>query len=163
MRRRTCGRRSRRTCEGPPEQQAIDGRVKVFTDPLASPTGFPFKVARLPGTMSEVEEYDARPRICDLGFLREAYRQEDGTVGFRCPAEPVNVYVSKGGDFEATTGRKCICNALIATAGHPQVRAGKYVERGIVTSGDDLAGVTRFLRPGAADYTAADVIDTLLS
>ncbi|MEX1993373.1 MAG: nitronate monooxygenase [Steroidobacteraceae bacterium] len=144
-------------------QQAIDGRVSVFTDPLASPTGFPFKVARLPGTMSEMDQYDIRPRICDLGFLREAYRQQDGTVGYRCPAEPVNVYISKGGDFDMTPGRKCICNALIATAGHPQVRAGKYVERGIVTSGDDLAGVTRFLRPGAADYTAADVIDTLLS
>lgn len=144
-------------------RQAIDGRVTVFTDPMASPTGFPFKVAGLSGTLSEADEYDARPRICDLGFLREAYRQEDGAVGFRCPAEPVNVYVSKGGDIDKTRGRKCICNALVASAGHPQIRAGKYLERGIVTSGDDLAGVTRFLRPGAADYTAADVIETLLA
>ena len=144
-------------------QQAIEGRVTVFTDRLASPTGFPFKVARLPDSMSEEAEYQARPRICDLGFLREAYRLEDGTVGFRCPAEPVNVYVSKGGDAADTADRKCICNALLATAGHPQVRAAKYVERGIATSGDDLAGVTRFLRPGATDYTAADVIDALLS
>ena len=35
-------------------------------------------------------------------------------------------------------GRKCICNALVATAGAPQVRAqGRLVEAGIVTAGDD--------------------------
>ncbi len=143
-------------------QQVIDGTARVYTDPSASPTGFPFKVVQLAGTVSDPVTYDARPRICDLGFLREAYRQEDGTVGYRCAAEPVNLYVSKGGDGDATVGRKCICNALIATAGHPQVRAGRHVEPGIVTAGDDLAGVTRFLRPGATDYTAADVIETLL-
>ncbi len=143
--------------------EAIEGRARVFTDPSASPTGFPFKVAQLAGTMSDPAAYAARPRICDLGFLREAYREDDGSVGFRCPAEPVNVYASKGGDAAATAGRKCICNALLASAGHPQTRAGKYVEDGIVTAGDDLTGITRFLRPGATDYTAADVIDTLLS
>ncbi len=143
-------------------QQAIDGTASVFTDPLASPTGFPFKIARLPGTLSEPHEYEARPRICDLGFLREAYRQEDGTVGFRCPAEPASLYVSKGGELGNTLGRKCICNALVANAGFPQVRAGKYVEKGLVTAGDDLTGVIRFLRQGATDYTAADVVATLL-
>src|SRR5665213_3347471 len=29
------------------------GKLRVFTDPLASPTGFPFKVVQLPGTLSE--------------------------------------------------------------------------------------------------------------
>jgi len=144
-------------------QEVVTGRADVFTDPHASPTGFPFKVARLPGTMSEPDIVEARPRICDLGFLREAYRQEDGTIGFRCPAEPVNVYVSKGGAVDATSGRKCICNALVASAGFPQVRAGKYVESGIITAGDDLAGIARFIPPGAADYTAADVVTALLS
>jgi len=143
-------------------QQVIEGSARVFTDPSASPTGFPFKVVQLAGTVSDPVTYDARPRICDLGFLREAYRQEDGSVGYRCPAEPVNVYASKGGDTAATVGRKCICNALIAAAGHPQVRAGRHVEPAIITGGDDLVGITRFLRPGATDYTAADVIDTLL-
>ncbi len=144
-------------------RQAIDGRASVFTDPSASPTGFPFKVARLDGTISDPAVYAARPRICDLGFLREAYREGDGSVGFRCAAEPVNVYVAKGGDVSATMGRKCICNALVATAGYPQVRAGRYIEHGIVTAGDDLAGIARFVRPGATDYAAADVVDTLLS
>lgn len=137
------------------------GEAHVFTDPLASPTGFPFKVADVPMSLSDASVYDARPRICDLGYLREAYRMDDGGVGWRCPAEPANVYASKGGAIEDTAGRKCICNALISTAGHPQVRAGKFIEQGIVTSGDDLSGVRQFLRADGADYTAADVIDAL--
>ncbi len=32
-------------------RQALAGNGKVFTDPLASPTGFPFKVAQLEGTL----------------------------------------------------------------------------------------------------------------
>lgn len=103
---------------------AGDGRV--FTDPLASPTGFPFKVADVADSLSDPEIYTARPRICDLGYLREAYRTDEGQVGWRCPAEPSNVFASKGGAIEETAGRKCICNALVATVGHPQIRAGKY-------------------------------------
>jgi nitronate monooxygenase len=139
------------------------GTACVFTDPLASPTGFPFKVAQLDGSLSDEDVYRARPRVCDLGFLREAYRGEDGGVKFRCPSEPPNVYVSKGGALSNTEGRKCICNALIANVGQPQVRAGKYVEQGIVTSGDDLTGVARYLRSSPSPYTAADVIAMLLT
>lgn len=133
----------------------------VFTDPKASPTGFPFKVAQLPGTLSDPETRRPRPRICDLGYLREAYRNADGTTAFRCAAEPVNVYESKGGMVAETQGRVCICNALVATAGLPQVRAGKHIEPGIVTMGDGLLGVARFLRPGAEEYSAADVVAAL--
>ncbi len=135
--------------------------TEIFTSPTASPTGFPFKVARLPETLSADNVLGARPRICDLGYLREAYRAADGTVAFRCPSEPVNVFESKGGQPGDTEGRACICNALIATADMPQVRAGRYVEPGIVTMGDDLPGVARFLAPGATAYTAADVVATL--
>jgi nitronate monooxygenase len=144
-------------------RKVADGVAEVFTDPLASPTGFPFKVAGLDGTMSDAGVYAARPRICDLGYLREAYRAADGTVGFRCPAEPASVFVAKGGRHEDTEGRKCICNALIANIGQAQVRAGKYVEQGIVTSGDDLAGLARFLRPDVLEYSAADVVQAILA
>jgi nitronate monooxygenase len=137
------------------------GSAQVFTDPRASPTGFPFKIAHVAGSLSEDAVLRARPRICDLGYLREAYRTPDGTIGFRCPAEPPSVFASKGGAIEDTVGRQCICNALIANIGHPQVRAGKYIENGLVTAGDDLAGVERFLAPGADDYTAEDVIRTI--
>jgi nitronate monooxygenase len=142
-------------------EQVRAGTACVLTDPLASPTSFPFKVAQLPGTLSDRAVYAARTRVCDLGYLREAYRTEDGTVGFRCPAEPVSVYRSKGGAVEDTEGRKCICNALIASVGLGQIR-GRGVEPGIVTSGDDLAGVTRFMPPGGTRYTVADVIARIL-
>lgn len=144
-------------------QQIRDGAADVRTAPKASPTGFPFKVAQVPGTLSDPAVADARPRICDLGFLRETYLAPDGALGFRCGAEPVSLYVSKGGDAANTEGRACICNALVATAGFPQVRAGKLVEPGIVTMGDDLPGVARFLPAGASAYTAADVVSTILA
>jgi nitronate monooxygenase len=142
-------------------RQVQDGTARVVTDPLASPTSFPFKVAQLAGTISEPAVYDARARVCDLGYLREAYRMDDGTVGFRCAAEPVSAYLSKGGAIEETIGRKCICNALVATIGLGQLR-GRSVEPGIVTAGDDLAGLTRFFRPGTTTYTASDVIARIL-
>jgi len=141
--------------------QVREGTADVVTNAVASPTGFPFKVAAVADSLSDAGVLAARPRICDLGYLRDAYRADDGTLGFRCPSEPVNVYVSKGGDREDTTGRACICNALLATVGMPQMRAGKLEEPPIVTMGDDLAGVRRFLAPGATDYTAADVITSL--
>ena len=50
----------------------------------------------------------------------------------------------------------------MANIGHPQARNGKFVEDGMVTSGNDLIGITRFLQPGASTYTAADVIRNLL-
>jgi len=140
-----------------------EGQAQVRTDPVASPSGFPFKVVQLDGTASDASVYDARPRVCDLGYLREAYRTPDGRVDFRCPSEPLSVYVSKGGREEDAVGRKCICNALVATAGAPQVRSkGRLIEAGIITAGDDLVGIGRFMRHGSTRYTAADVIDVIM-
>jgi nitronate monooxygenase len=144
-------------------ESVVAGEAHVCTDSLASPTSFPFKVAQLAGTLSEEAVYLARPRICDLGFLREAYRTPQGEIDYRCPAEPVNVYVSKGGRVENTVGRKCICNALLATIGLPQERRGKIIEQGIVTCGNDLPNVTRFLPEEGLVYSAADVVRTLLN
>lgn len=143
--------------------KAIAGQAKVFTDPLASPTGFPFKVAQLEGTLSDPEVYAARPRICDLGYLREAFRTADGRIDYRCPGEPATVYVSKGGKLENTMGRKCLCNALVANIGHAQVRNGKHVEPGLITSGDDLKTIPQFLPAGERSYTAAHVLARLLA
>jgi nitronate monooxygenase len=143
-------------------QRSIAGEGRVFTDPLASPTGFPFKAAQLEGTLSEAEVYLARPRICDLGYLRETYRTEEGAIEYRCAGEPVSLYLSKGGQEEKTVGRKCLCNALLANIGNAQVRGGKYLEKGLVTSGDDLSEVLSFLQPDRSAYTAADVVANLL-
>ncbi|MGL1148039.1 hypothetical protein ACSTLH_00320, partial [Vibrio parahaemolyticus] len=73
--------------------QVVAGDVQVFTDPKASPTGFPFKVVRVAGTLSEPEVFESRDRICDIGMLREAFAGEDGAVGWRCPAEPETHYL----------------------------------------------------------------------
>jgi nitronate monooxygenase len=143
--------------------KVITGHAKVFTDPLCSPTGFPFKVAELKGTASEADVYTERPRICDLGFLREAYRTEDGGIGYRCAAEPVTVYLSKGGHVEDTVGRKCVCNGLLANIGYQQKRNGRREEYPLITAGDDLPTVLRFLKPGRADYSAADVVSSLMT
>jgi nitronate monooxygenase len=142
--------------------KAAGGEAKVFTDPLASPTGFPFKVAELEGTLSEPEVYAARPRICDLGYLREAFRTVDGKIDYRCPGEPATLYASKGGKLEHTVGRKCLCNALVSNIGHPQVRNGKHVEPGLITSGDDLKNIAQFLPANQLRYSAADVMARLL-
>ena len=144
-------------------QQVISGEGRVFTDAVASPTGFPFKVARLEGTLSEQEVYAARPRICDLGYLRVAYRTPEGAIDFRCSGEPVSIYVSKGGHPEDSVGKKCLCNALLANVAFPQVRAGKYTEIGLITTGDDLTKIAAFLAPQSSSYTAADVIKKLTS
>lgn len=133
------------------------GKGRVATDPLASPTGFPFKVLQLEGTLSEPQVYDARVRRCDRGYLREPYRREDGTLGYRCPAEPVDDYVRKQGRLEETRGRKCVCNGLLATVGLGQ-RRGDDVEPAILTSGVTLREIGRFLTNGRSGYSAADVV-----
>ena len=138
------------------------GEAKVFTSAIASPTGFPFKIVNVDGTMAEPQKYEARPRNCDLGYLRSAYREDDGKVGWRCSAEPVEDYVAKGGDAADTVGRQCLCNSLMANIDLGQTQRGGYIEQPLVTSGDDVAGVARFLQQGAETYSAADVLDYLL-
>jgi nitronate monooxygenase len=143
-------------------RKVINEEAEVFTSPLTSPTGFPFKVAQLEGTLSEPEAYGARNRICDLGFLRILYKREDGSIGYRCASEPVDMFVKKGGAIEDTVNRSCLCNNLTATAGFPQVRKDGYVEQPIITSGDDLVEVGQFLKEGKTSYSAEDVITYLL-
>jgi nitronate monooxygenase len=143
--------------------QAVTNSGVVFTDPLASPTGFPFKVAILQGSYSEATVAEARTRVCDIGLLRESYIQPNGKIGYRCAAEPVANYVAKGGKVEETVGRKCLCNALMANIGHQQVRKDGSVEPPLVTVGDDLNTVAQFLAPGRTSYSAADVVKSLLS
>ena len=139
------------------------GESSVFTDPLSSPTGFPFKAAQLEGTTTEPEVYRNRTRICDIGILREAYRTPADKIAYRCPAEPENVYIAKGGVFEETVGRKCLCNCLLADIGLQQIQKDGSVESGMVTTGDDLQCVQQFFVGKAASYPAATVVSTLMS
>ncbi|MGV3614160.1 MAG: nitronate monooxygenase [Fimbriimonas sp.] len=135
--------------------------VRVFTDPLASPTGFPFKVAQIDDSLSERSVFEDRPRLCDLGYLRQNYRRDDGTIGYRCPAEPEEQFVRKGGELADTVGRKCVCNGLFATVGLGQTRKDGYEEPPLVTAGDDLACLLHLVERGGLSYSAADVLDAL--
>ncbi len=143
-------------------QLSREGILRVFTDPLASPTGFPFKVVQLPGTLSDTKSVPLRKRLCDLGYLRRAYRKADGTPGYRCPAEPVDDFIRKGGTLEETRGRECVCNGLMATIGLAQVNAENVYDLPLVTAGNEVANVARFLQPGRDSYTAAEVVQLLL-
>lgn len=133
---------------------AQTGAVSIRTSPRASPTGYPFKVVEIEGVPFQDEH---RRRVCDLGYLRSAYRTAEGRLGYRCPAEPVEDYVAKGGDVADTAGRHCLCNALTANIGLAQQREGGIEEAPLLTSGDSLPALGGFFaqHPG---YTAADVI-----
>jgi nitronate monooxygenase len=139
--------------------RALRNEVEVITDPRASPTGYPFKVVRWAGDGSVFRE---RERKCDLGYLRNAFRREDGKVDYRCAAEPVADYLRKGGREEDTVGRRCLCNALTANIGQAQERAEGNVEPPLMTSGDDLMKMRTFLQ-GRTSYTANNVLDYLLA
>ena len=139
------------------------GLANVFTDPVASPTGFPFKVVQMEGTLSEQADYQARTRICDLGYLRHVYRKADGMVGYRCPAEPVEDFLKKGGTVEETEGRKCLCNGLMANVGLGQLTSPQEFEKALLTAGDDVTQIARFVPPGRDSYTAAEVVRQLLA
>ena len=140
-------------------EHAARGEVTVFTDPRASPTGYPFKVVRWPE--DPVADAEERTRVCDIGGLRSPYVRPDGKIGYRCPAEPVDAYVAKGGRIEDTVGRRCLCNALTANVGHAQTRDGGVEEPPLLTSGDDLASMAGFLG-GRDRYSAGDVLEFLL-
>ncbi len=134
--------------------------VAVYTDPVASPSGFPFKVIEKDNTLFDKKVYEARPRKCDLGYLRSTYKKEDGTLGQRCASEPIDTYLKKGGKIEDTVGRKCLCNGLFAAIDQAQIQDNGYIEDIIITAGDDLQSIKRFVQNGER-YSAADVVRVL--
>ena len=138
------------------------GRPMIFTDPKSSPTGFPFKGVTLEGTVVDQEVLAGRVRRCDQGYLREGYVKEDGTLGWRCPSEPTEAYVGKGADGEATQGRVCLCNGLLAGIGLGQVHADGIEEPPLLTAGDALSDIPRFIPQGQSTYSAADVVRTIM-
>lgn len=147
-------------------QETLDGALRgdlvVRTDPKASPTNFPFKVLQQDGTVADPNVYASRDRVCDLGYLREAYTKPDGKVGYRCGAEPLDDFVAKGGDPVDTEGRYCVCNGLMSTAGFGQRRHGQE-EPPLLTAGDDVVNIYRYLGEGASSYSAKQVIESLLN
>jgi len=140
-------------------ESALRGAVRVRTDARASPTGFPFKRVSWEGDPAVGV---TRKRICDLGYLRDAYaRGGEKGIGYRCASEPEDQFIAKGGAPEETPGRECLCNSLLATVGLGQLREEGVVEPPLLTSGDEAANLAAFLG-GRTHYAAADVVRWLL-
>ncbi|MBN1256357.1 MAG: nitronate monooxygenase [Planctomycetes bacterium] len=144
-------------------EMTLSGKHQVFTDPLASPTGFPFKVLSVSGSNSEAEIYDNRGRVCDCGYLREAYELPDGSLGWRCAAEEGESFVRKGGIREDTANRKCLCNGLMANIGLEQIQGNGYRELPLVTCGSDAIDLKKIIPPGKKSYSVEDAIAYLFS
>ncbi|MYU54164.1 MULTISPECIES: beta/alpha barrel domain-containing protein [Streptomyces] len=142
--------------------RARAGTLRVRNDPQASPTAFPFKVAELPGTLSDAAVRAARRPVCDIGHLGTPARAANGALVHRCAAEPIAAYLRKGGRAVDTAGRQCLCNGLLATVGLGQRRPGGTVEPPIVTLGQDL-GFLEDLSPDGGPYSAARVVDWMLA
>ncbi|HWA25532.1 MAG TPA: nitronate monooxygenase [Lacunisphaera sp.] len=139
-------------------RESLSGRGDVRTDPRASPTGMPFKVVSVARSLSDHAVHAGRVRVCDLGYLRQPYQRPDGTIGYRCPAEPVEDYVRKGGQAEDAVGRRCLCNGLMAAAGLGQVLADGRGEPPLVTAGDSVRDLRGLCPPGCTSYTVDDVL-----
>ncbi len=142
-------------------EQVANENIVVHTDAFVSPTGFPFKVVQLEGTMSNPVVLQERPRLCDVGLLRTPFENKDGKIAFRCSAEPVDQYLAKEGKLEDTVGKSCLCNNLIATASFPQHRKDGYIEVPLVTAGNGLEAIGRLFKADNRSYTAEDVLNYL--
>jgi len=137
---------------------------------LFSPTGFPFKVVQLDNTLADEAVYTNRMRVCDIGLLQQrglSKPAEDGTRRLfqRCPAAPLDDFISKRGLPLNTTDRRCLCNGLLACVGLGQagLQNGEQKEEpAIVTLGNHLDGVRRLSRNGQTPYWARDVVNDIL-
>jgi len=128
--------------------------TRVLTDNVLSPTGYPFKVVPLSGTLSDSEVYSARKRICNRGYLVSSKWEvlPDGTRRERyiCPAMPEAQYVRLGGDPAESADRVCLCNALLATAGF-----AADGEPALVTLGESGVAADRL-------WTAREIVEDIL-
>ncbi|MSW73681.1 MAG: nitronate monooxygenase [Actinobacteria bacterium] len=141
----------------------VQDSMKVRTDPFASPTGFPFKIVQLDGTLSESELFRERNRLCDLGYLRVPFERTNGSLGYRCPAEPLKTYTFKKGESKNAPVAHCLCNALMADVGLGQTRPDGYKELPMLTLGSDLAGIKALSELHVAGWNSRDVLDFLRS
>ncbi len=143
-------------------QDILNGTYDVYTSLKASPTKFPFKVVMREGTMWDLKVYNSRTRICDLGYLREAYwytsKRGEYTVGWRCSSEPIDDYILKGGKLEDTDGSMCVCNGLTETVGCGHGRGDGIAEAPLITSGDNTDFLLHMPLGDDGLYGAKDVL-----
>lgn len=139
-----------------------DKTLNIVTDPYGSPTSFPFKYAELEETISDSDEFSSRVKLCDLGYLRNVIEKPNHRIAYRCSGEPDKTFLFKGGAEGATKNKKCLCNALLANIGMPQVRATGYEEHPLVTLGSDLVGEEALLALYPNGWSAAQAYEFLL-
>ena len=94
------------------------GQARVFTDPVASPTGFPFKVAQIPNTLSDAAKYDARPARLRPRLPPPSLSPSGRHHRLPVPGRTVRHYGRKGagGAAEETLGRKCGTSSALPPA-----------------------------------------------
>ena len=107
----------------PAGRRLTEDSLAVRTDVTASPTGFPFKVARVPGTAdSDAGSTPPARGSATSATLREPYVRADGrsVTGAR-PSRSTcsSARVAKPGADRRTS---CLCNALTANIGLAQHR-----------------------------------------
>ncbi|MDO9087723.1 MAG: nitronate monooxygenase [Anaerolineaceae bacterium] len=152
---------------------AIFNEIKKGTEDAAlvkttlfSPTGFPFKVVQLEGTLADDDVYAARSRICDVGLLQQRGFSKPDAEGRRhlfqrCSAAPVEGFIKKRGLPHNTESRRCLCNGLLSTVGLAQGTNTKE-EPAIVTLGNHLNSIRRLSHQGQYQYWVQDVVVDLL-
>jgi len=135
-----------------------------------SPTGFPFKVAQLIGTLADEDVYSDRRRYCDLGLLKQIGLSKPDDAGMRrlfqrCSAGPVEEFISKRGLLHNSESKRCLCNGLLAGIGLGQVgtQPGEQAEEpAIITLGNNLEGIRKLSRQGQIAYRVKNVIEDIL-
>lgn len=137
-------------------RKGFNGDLVVIPSTTTSPTGFPFQVTQLEGSLSDPNVFANRERQCHYSYLVEAYLTPKGTIGFRCPAEPVSAYIAKGGEEKDTVERRCLCCGLGAAV---NAAPGHY----IATLGQNLDFLKKLMTSPDGSYLAADVIKDIYS
>jgi len=143
-------------------EQLDCGELDIHTDLLASPTSFPIKIVNIENSASDVNIYQQREKLCDLGYLRTPVEFASGRIGYRCSGEPDRAFVKKGGDAQALIGRKCLCNGLMSNIGLPQHRLSGYVEPTLLTLGSDVEGLKELHSHFKNGWSAKEAISYLL-
>ena len=137
----------------------FQGELQIRTDMRISPTGFPFKVACIPGTLADKNVMEERPLVCNQGALVTPFEKPDGSIGYRCPSEATAPFLVKGGRLEETEGRGCVCNGLLSTCG----MNSDPNEPAVVTLGDNCDFLRLLMKDENDFYNVADAIKYLLS
>jgi nitronate monooxygenase len=74
-----------------------------------------------------------------------------------------NPVIIQGGIGIGVPGRKCLCNSLLANIGLAQTREGGELDKALLTAGDDIASIVRFIKPGRDSYRASEVPEDLVA